>query len=154
MESSGNNSTPKSKTTGPIIIKLGLPGCGSYQPSKRPTEIKLAIVGWRGAKDKQVIFSRINEWIQQYGKPSLIISGGATGVDTFAEEYAKLAGIQTQIFLPEYGKHGRSAPLVRNSQIVNACTHLLALPGTGSKGTFDSIRKAGKAGKPYIICTI
>ncbi len=152
MGPSENN--PTTGATGSIIIKLGVPGCGRYQPVKQPIEIKLAIVGWRGATNRQLIFSKINEWVNRYGKPSLIISGGATGIDTIAEEYASLSGIQTSIFNPEYIKYGRSAPLIRNSQIVNACTHLLAFPSATSKGTWDSIRKAGKAGKPYIIYTI
>ena len=45
-----------------------------------------------------------------------IVSGGAIGIDTCAENFAKQNGIKLTAFKPEYEKYGRGAPLKRNLQ--------------------------------------
>jgi hypothetical protein len=103
--------------------------------------IILAIVGSRtftGSIDQET-----TEFILKYGKPSLIVSGGARGVDTLAKLFAKKHQIPFKEFLPDWKKNGKGAGLLRNTDIVKACTHMIAFPDkNGGKGTRDSIRKA------------
>ena len=107
-------------------------------------KIKLAIVGTRNPK------LSYKEWeiiLLQEVSPndlSLIISGGATGIDT----YAKLFAVE---FLPDYSKYGKSAPLRRNSQIVKEATNVIAFPSAESRGTFHSISEARKMHKQLVI---
>ncbi len=49
----------------------------------------------------------------------LIITGGAKGVDTLAEEYAREHGIPTVTVKPVYEKYGRAAPVVRDQEMVD-----------------------------------
>jgi hypothetical protein len=40
---------------------------------------------------------------------------------------------------------------MRNSDIINAATHVIAFPSAQSRGTRDAIRKAQAAGKPLVV---
>jgi predicted Rossmann fold nucleotide-binding protein DprA/Smf involved in DNA uptake len=83
---------------------------------------------------------------------TLIISGGAAGVDTLAERYARERGIPTLVFLPDYQAHGRwSAPLRRNQLIVNEAEICLVLWDGRSKGTAHSVGLARKRGLRLIM---
>ena len=114
-------------------------------------KIKLAIVGTRNPK------LSYNEWenlLLQEVAPndlSLIISGGATGIDTYAKLFAGRHHIPLMEYLPDYSKYGKSAPLRRNSQIVKESTNVIAFPSAKSRGTFHSILEARKMHKQLII---
>ena len=80
-----------------------------------------------------------------------IVSGGATGVDSCAAEYAKKKGLRLTVFLPQYDRYGRAAPIARNKQIVDYADKIVALWDGKSKGTLSVIKYAEKTGK---ICEI
>jgi len=107
--------------------------------------MKLAIVGSRD----------ITDFVLEPFVPietTVIISGGAKGVDTLAEAYAKRHKLEFIVFKPEYDKYpGRIAPLKRNDQIVEACDMVLAIWDGESRGTYYTIKKAREMGKPVHI---
>jgi len=70
---------------------------------------------------------------------SLIVSGGARGIDTLAERYADKHGIPKLIFFPDYKKYGRVAPLVRNKLIVDNADVVIAFWDGASRGTKHAI---------------
>lgn len=82
---------------------------------------------------------------------SKIISGGATGVDLLAKEYALTNNISFLEFLPEYEKYAKIAPLKRNDAIINHCDFILAVWDGKSKGTKYVIDKCIKLSKPFQI---
>ena len=49
----------------------------------------------------------------------VIISGGAGGVDTLAEQYADRHRLSKWIIRPCYQRYGRAAPLRRNQEMVD-----------------------------------
>ena len=77
-----------------------------------------------------------------------IVSGGARGVDTCAENYARAAGIKITVFRPDYDKYGRGAPLVRNKQIVDYADEVIAFWDGESRGTYFVIDYCRKTGTP------
>ena len=83
-----------------------------------------------------------------------IVSGGAVGVDSCAAEYAEKNGIKLTVFLPEYGRFGRAAPIVRNKQIVDYADKVVAFWDGSSRGTHSVIQYAQKVGKPceVVLC--
>lgn len=118
--------------------------------------MKLAISGWRGMSLKGehlLVFQEAMEdlIVTQNKIPSLVITGGAKGADALGEAWAKQHGIPLLVLTPEYKKHGKAAPLLRNTDIVKACTHLLAFPHSSGSGTQDAIRKAMKMDKIVIV---
>ncbi len=76
-----------------------------------------------------------------------IVSGGAVGIDTCAEEYARANSLKFTVFLPEYERYGRAAPIVRNKQIVDYADKIFAFWDGKSKGTLSVIKYAEKVGK-------
>ena len=115
------------------------------------TNIILAIVGARTFNNKDIFTKHVEEWIAENGKPDKIVSGGAVGADMLARNFSKKNNIELVEFLPEYNKYGRRAPLMRNTQIVELCTHAIAFPSREGSGTQDTIRKLESAKKPVTI---
>ena len=83
-----------------------------------------------------------------------IVSGGAVGVDACAAAYAKEKGIRMTVFLPQYERYGRAAPIVRNKKIVDYADRILVFWNGSSKGTASVIQYAKKTDKPceIILC--
>lgn len=76
-----------------------------------------------------------------------IVSGGATGIDTCAREYARRNGKKLTEFFPNYKKYGKSAPLRRNIQIIEYADEVIAFWDGKSKGTKYVIDNCIKIGK-------
>ena len=97
--------------------------------------MKLAVVGstgpWSNFEEAEVReFIRITYEILT---PSIIVSGGAPGVDTWAEEQAVKSGITTVIFKPENKRWEPDGYKFRNHQIANECDWLVCLRTANSK---------------------
>ncbi len=80
-----------------------------------------------------------------------IVSGGARGVDSYAEAFAKRNNIETKIFLPNWNRYGKSAGFIRNELIINEADKVIAFWDGKSKGSKHSIDLAIKANKPIDI---
>ena len=102
--------------------------------------MKIAVVGSRG-----VSVGNIAEYISNGDE---IVTGGAVGVDSCAMEYANKNGIKLTVFLPQYKRYGRAAPIKRNIEIVDYADKVIAFWDGTSRGTKFVIEYAKKAGKP------
>ena len=102
---------------------------------------------------KQHVFDKMDKYIAEHGKPSLVISGGAKGADTYGIEWAQARGIQTKVYPPDQrliNTSGfRTAAMARNTDIVNASDRVIAFWDKKSRGTLDTVTKATKS-KKYI----
>ncbi len=83
-----------------------------------------------------------------------IVSGGAEGVDSCAANFAKSNGIKLTLFLPEYSRYGRAAPIVRNKKIVDYADKIVVFWDGVSRGTLSVIKYAKKLGKPCEIVRV
>ena len=84
---------------------------------------------------------------------TMIITGGADGIDTLAELYADKKRLSKLILRPQYNMYGRGAPLRRNEKMVELCDVALIVWDGSSKGTQHTIRYAEKSGKKVILIT-
>ena len=75
--------------------------------------MKLAVIGSRDFTNYQELKDALDK-VATHVKIDLIISGRARGTDMLAERYAAEKEIPTLIFPPDWGKHGRSAGIIRN----------------------------------------
>jgi len=77
-----------------------------------------------------------------------IVTGGAAGVDTVAEKWAKRHGIEWICFLPQYKIYGgKWAPIKRDEDMINYCDELIAFWDGKSPGTKYSIDYAIRMGR-------
>jgi predicted Rossmann-fold nucleotide-binding protein len=83
-----------------------------------------------------------------------IISGGAAGVDSAAECYAHEHNIAFRKILPDYEQHGRRAPIVRDTHIVQAADMVLAFWDFHSRGTSFTISECIRLDVPVRIIAL
>ena len=108
--------------------------------------MKVAVIGSRG------LWVDIGKYLPD--GVTKIISGGARGIDSAAEEYADKNGIAKEIFLPNYAKYAKRAPLIRNQEIVLNSDIVIAIwdgSTRGTKYTIDFAKRIGKQVKVFII---
>jgi predicted Rossmann fold nucleotide-binding protein DprA/Smf involved in DNA uptake len=113
--------------------------------------MKLAIVGSRKFNNYELLCQSMPAGIHE------IVSGGAKGADTLAEQYAGEHNLPIKVFLPRF----QAEPGVgyhpghyhqRNRQIAEYADHILAfMPQGGSKGTKSTLNYAKKIGTPYTV---
>ncbi|MBR7161812.1 MAG: hypothetical protein IKD07_05295 [Clostridia bacterium] len=82
---------------------------------------------------------------------TLIISGGASGIDDLAEKYADRKRLSKLIIRPQYNIYGRAAPLKRNEKMLELCDMALIIWDGYSRGTEYTLRYAEKLGKKVIL---
>lgn len=116
--------------------------------------MKLAIVGSRKVLISYDEFKSIIRKSLDLSFIDTIVSGGAKGIDSFAEQFATENHLKLIVYKPDYSRYGKSAPLVRNTLIIEDSDLVLALPSKDSKGTWDSIKKAQKLNKRLKIVQI
>ena len=109
--------------------------------------MKLAIIGSRAITsfDARIILKYIPK------ETTAILSGGAKGVDAFAEEIAANRGLPFVQILPDYLRYGRKAPIIRNREIVRQADYVLAVWDFKSRGTAHAIACCIKEGVPVRI---
>ncbi|HHV50727.1 MAG TPA: hypothetical protein PLG48_00350 [Candidatus Avimonas sp.] len=112
--------------------------------------MKVAIIGTRNAPHN--IIPKILRHLP--ANVTEIVSGGASGVDTAAEQVASALSIPVKRFLPDYRRFGRSAPLKRNIEIVNYSDKILAFWDGKSSGTRHCIIECINRRKPVMIIRI
>ena len=108
--------------------------------------MKIAIVGSR-----KITPPNLEEYVSECDE---IVSGGATGVDRYAAEFAKKKSLILTEFLPEYERYGRGAPIVRNKKIVDYADKVIVFWDGKSKGSLSVIKYAEQTKKEcnVILC--
>ena len=74
-------------------------------------------------------------------------------MDSWAAEAAREAGLEVEVYLPDWDKHGKAAGFLRNTDIVAASDAILAFHDGVSRGTMDTVKKAKAAGKRASVIT-
>lgn len=81
----------------------------------------------------------------------VVISGGARGVDSIAEDTARAVGLEVFVLEPDWAQYGRRAGLLRNEDVVDEADEVVAWWDGQSRGTVHALRLAVKAGKPVTV---
>jgi hypothetical protein len=121
--------------------------------------MKLAIVGSVAKhfdeRDESAALYLIQEIILKH-KPDIVISGGASGIDSWAVTVAKALGIETQEFLPKKPQWEPDGFKDRNERIAQACDALVRIRHVdsttfGSGWTFERAEALGKPVAHYQV---
>lgn len=113
----------------------------------------LAIVGSHKLPDwaRTEVIPIIDRFIKAHPEVTKVISGGAIGVDTLAEEYAFFWGIEFEAFKPkEHRWSGANGFQARNLKIAQTCDMLLRIyhEGIKTRGSEYTANEAARLGKP------
>jgi hypothetical protein len=73
---------------------------------------------------------------------TVIISGGARGVDSLAIRYAKDNKLPYETFIPDWDKYGKKAGIYRNCEMGDCADALIAIWDGASSGTKHMITYA------------
>lgn len=106
---------------------------------------KIGIVGSRDFPESSKKY--IKWFIEDCARNTIIISGGARGVDRWAVQYAKDYDMETIVFLLDKSLGFPKALFARNIQIVDESDLIVAFWDGESSGTKHSIKNALKKGK-------
>lgn len=82
---------------------------------------------------------------------TLIISGGAKGIDALAEKYADEHKISKLILLPQYKLYGKAAPIKRNETMVDIADTVIIVWDGQSRGTKYTLQYATKKNKNVVL---
>ncbi len=109
--------------------------------------LRILICGGRKFHD----YNRIKQALADLGgreKIETIIHGGANGADILGGNAAWELGIPSQSVPADWNKYGRAAGPIRNQKMLDECAPnlVLAFPDPKSRGTWDMVRRAKKAG--------
>jgi hypothetical protein len=109
---------------------------------------KILICGSRDAK-ADLIEDHIEAVIFET-QPSLLLCGGANGVDAGVEHVATKFGYAIAVFPASWSHNGRNAGPIRNGWMLRfgQPDYVIAFPG--GKGTENMVMQAEKAGVPVI----
>ena len=106
--------------------------------------MKLLVAGSRSIKECD-----LEKYIPK--ETTMIISGGADGIDLLAEQYADKHRISKLILRPRYNLYGKAAPLKRNEEMVELCDMALVIWDGSSRGAKYTIDYSEKMGKKVVL---
>ena len=106
--------------------------------------MNLLIVGSRSIKEYD-----LKKYVPE--DTTMIITGGADGIDTLAEKLADEMRLSKLVMRPQYNRYGRGAPLKRNEKMVELCDVALIIWDGKSRGTKYTSEYAEKLGKKVIL---
>ena len=122
--------------------------CVTYRTIKTKS-MKLLVSGSRTATTKEDE-KRLTAAIEKI-QPAEIMTGGASGADQIAENWAKQKGIPTTTVKPDYKKYGKAATHIRNVQLIAMSDAVLCYyaseTGQRSPGTASVAMKARRQNK-------
>ena len=116
---------------------------------------RVIIAGSRSVPERdKILANQIKEILSQIGDNTdiEIVSGRARGADMLGESVAVHNNYIIKRFPADWNKYGKSAGYIRNKQMAEYSTHLIAIWDGASRGTKSMIDLAKKENlKVYIV---
>lgn len=113
------------------------------------------IAGSREFKvDEAIVRPLVAGVVDMLPPDAILITGGARGVDQWAEEAAKKRGMYIRTFEPDWGAHGKAAGPIRNREMVATADKVYVFWNGESRGTKSTIDAARAADKLTALATI
>jgi hypothetical protein len=114
--------------------------------------IYIAVVGTRYIFDYNYFKSILDKHLFECDKINItLVSGGCSGADIYAEQYAKNNNIKIIVFYAQWKKYGRKAGPMRNNLIEKKCDICIAFPIKSSRGTKHTTRLFEKHNKELYV---
>lgn len=108
---------------------------------------RVAIVGSRDYPDPD----QVRAYVEQLPEGTVVVTGGARGVDKVAEEAARARGLPVEVLPADWERYGRSAGMRRNYEVLQRADEVAAFWNGESPGTQHMIELAQSSGRPLQI---
>lgn len=107
---------------------------------------RVMITGSRAWTDGELIYRALEELKARGAK--VFIHGAASGADTLGARAAMALGYEVHAFRADWGTYGKAAGPLRNQRMLDEGKpdFVIAFPLCGSKGTWDAVDRAKRAG--------
>jgi hypothetical protein len=117
-----------------------------HQPLFGERVERIGVVGSRDFPNIAMVYTVVSCILS--ARRLTIVSGGARGVDRWAENASRAFGRDPEVYpILDSDPH----PNVRNGRVVNRVQLLVAFQWQGSTGTQNAIELAHKRGIPYLV---
>lgn len=105
--------------------------------------MRTIIAGSRDLNSLQLVAKAVEDcgWV-----PSVVLSGGARGIDRQGEAWASRRGVPIERYNADWKLHGRSAGVRRNAEMARNADALIAVWDGSSRGTKHMIDTATERG--------
>lgn len=108
---------------------------------------RILVCGSRDYDDRERLFEVLDAYFARLGPRMMIISGGATGADSLAAQWAREQRVDHVILYAKWDTEGKSAGPLRNRRMIKLKPKLVLAFSKHfdtSRGTADMIRVAEK----------
>lgn len=121
---------------------------GSGLLSSETGGLRVAVTGSKNFTD----YEKMKEVLDQFLTPNaLLISGGNPGADALVERYAIERNRTIHVIAPDWDQHGNQAGFIRNREIVDRASMLVAFHDGVSKETKYVIDLIRSEGRPCLV---
>jgi len=119
--------------------------------------VRLLVCGWRKLEDEESVRRGFEQALACYRSAAItVLHGGASGTDLLADRIARSFGYPVIIYEADWRRFGKYGGPERNNRmiaegmpdLVLAFPHILPKM---SRGTWDCVHKACRAGVPCVI---
>ncbi|AUO79153.1 hypothetical protein [Salinibacter phage M8CRM-1] len=110
--------------------------------------MKVIVAGSRSITSQDMVDRAIEE---SGFSVSVLVSGGARGVDRMGEKWAESQPIPYLVYPADWGEHGKSAGYIRNAEMAEWADALVAVWDGKSRGTKHMIETAHKSDMPIFV---
>jgi len=107
--------------------------------------MRALVCGGRDFHDELRVILGLNQ-IHADSPITVLINGGARGVDRLAWKWALDREIPVRVVLADWALHGRRAGPIRNQKMLDEEKPEIVVAFPGGTGTADMVRRAKKAG--------
>lgn len=115
-------------------------------------EHKLIIAGSRGFNDIELMATALDGYRRALGDTEVaIVSGMARGADTLAVSLAETKGLKVYKFPADWGKHGKRAGPLRNTEMAEFADSALIFWDGESRGAQHMLKTMNWLRKPFRV---
>lgn len=112
---------------------------------------RIGVVGSREYPHEDRVRATVAALLMVHGPEFTLVSGGARGVDTWAEDQARIAGWHTDILPAKWDLYGKAAGMMRNAELVQSCDYVYIFWDGKSPGSRNVISLCKKNNVPFVL---
>jgi hypothetical protein len=103
------------------------------------------VCGGRNFSDRAAVQETLDACVRKFGRPELVVAGGAQGADTEAMVWAVARKIRRKVYAADWAKHGKAAGMLRNAQMLreSGANLVIAFPGGEGHGAYGESCNGG-----------